>query len=206
MSLIKCPNGHFYDDDRFGVCPHCSNSGAQNFVTEAVSETFETTMIDETVTGVKTTTTEDTRTQSSVTGVKPVEDDIAKTVGFYESDMGLEPVVGWLVCVKGPHFGKDFRIVSGRNFIGRGEDMDIVIEDYSVSRKAHSVVVYEPKGNIYLLQPGTSKELCYLNDQVVLEAKQLSANDVITVGSTQLMFIPCCSDSFNWSDYKAVVE
>jgi hypothetical protein len=115
----------------------------------------------------------------------------------------LEPVVGWLVCVDGNHLGKDFRLVSGRNFIGRSTKMDVVLDgDASVSRESHAVVVYEPKGNIYLIQPGSSKELSYLNDEVVLESKIIKVNDIITVGATKLMFIPCCSDKFTWAETK----
>ena len=29
MTLVKCPNGHYYDSSRFGNnCPHCGMSGA----------------------------------------------------------------------------------------------------------------------------------------------------------------------------------
>ena len=28
MTLIKCPNGHYYDSSRFSNCPHCGMSGA----------------------------------------------------------------------------------------------------------------------------------------------------------------------------------
>ena len=24
MNLVRCNNGHFYDSDKFAVCPHCS--------------------------------------------------------------------------------------------------------------------------------------------------------------------------------------
>jgi len=148
-------------------------------------------------TEVTTTTTQNT--------VPPtvLDTDIQKTVGFYEEDMGLEPVVGWLVCIEGNLIGKDFRLTSGRNFIGRGSDMDVVLEgDPSVSRTAHAIVVYEPKENVYLIQPGASKELSYLNDSVVLESKVIAPNDVITVGATKLLFVPCCSKAFNWTDGK----
>ena len=81
--------------------------------------------------------------------------------------------------------------------------MDVVLEgDPSVSRTAHAIVVYEPKENVYLIQPGASKELSYLNDSVVLESKVIAPNDVITVGATKLLFVPCCSKVFNWTDGK----
>ena len=50
--------------------------------------------------------------------------------------------------------------------------------------------------------PGESKELCYLGGEVVLTPKELNPGDKITVGETDLMFIPCCSDTFTWDDVK----
>lgn len=196
MNLIECPNNHFYDADKFPTCPYCndvSNSGFSQTV-PGTDVTFEPTVPE---IGV-----------NSAPVVAPVvekasEEDTQKTLAYFEDDLGVQPVVGWLVCVGGSHLGKDFRLIAGRNFIGRSAKMDVCLGgDSSVSREAHAIVVYEPKGNTYLIQPGTSKELSYLNDKVVLESKVIKANDVITVGSTKLMFIPCCSDKFNWDSIK----
>ncbi len=193
MNLIECPNHHYYDADRFPTCPYCndvSNSGFSQTV-PADNTTIDPTKPGDEEEIPKTTT----NTVSDA--------DIQKTVGFFEEDLGLEPVVGWLVCIEGNNLGKDFRLVSGRNFIGRSPKMDVVLEgDSSVSRSVHAVIVYEPKENTYLIQPGNSKELSYLNNNVVLESKVIKPNDVITVGATKLLFIPCCSNKFNWSDGK----
>lgn len=56
------------------------------------------------------------------------------------------PVCGWLVCISGPRQGKDYKIKSGKNFIGRADDMDIqVLGDNKISRRNHGVVVFDPK-------------------------------------------------------------
>lgn len=196
MNLIKCNNNHYYDADKFPTCPYCSDMQSGFSQTMPANEQSDIGPT-QPETEVTTTTTQNT--------VPPtvLDTDIQKTVGFYEEDMGLEPVVGWLVCIEGNLIGKDFRLTSGRNFIGRGSDMDVVLEgDPSVSRTAHAIVVYEPKENVYLIQPGASKELSYLNDSVVLESKVIAPNDVITVGATKLLFVPCCSKVFNWTDGK----
>mgnify|MGYP002731065378 FL=1 len=196
MNLIKCNNNHYYDADKFPACHYCSDMQSGFSQTMPANEQSDIGPT-QPETEVTTTTTQNT--------VPPtvLDTDIQKTVGFYEEDMGLEPVVGWLVCIEGNLIGKDFRLTSGRNFIGRGSDMDVVLEgDPSVSRTAHAIVVYEPKENVYLIQPGASKELSYLNDSVVLESKVIAPNDVITVGATKLLFVPCCSKAFNWTDGK----
>ena len=42
-----------------------------------------------------------------------------RTVGLIRKRTGLDPVVGWLVCIAGPDKGRDYRIHSERNFLGR---------------------------------------------------------------------------------------
>ena len=109
------------------------------------------------------------------------------------------PVVGWLVCVEGINKGTDYRLHQGRNFIGRAVEMDVCIEnDNTVSRSSHAIVVYDPRSNVYLAQPGDAKELFYLNDQLVLNAVQLKAGDKLSIGNTKLMFVPLCGDHFHW--------
>ena len=111
------------------------------------------------------------------------------------------PCVGWLVAINGAHIGQDFRLKTGKNFIGRGEDMDIALtDDKSVSRSRHAILVYEPKQHLYLVQPGDSSGLVYHNDDVVLNPVQIKAFDQITVGDVNLVFIPLCSENFNWED------
>ena len=69
-----------------------------------------------------------------------------KTVGYYHKKVGIDPVVGWLLCVDGPEKGRDYRIRSGRNSIGRAENMDICISgDSSISRERHAIIAYDPK-------------------------------------------------------------
>lgn len=214
MNLVKCNNGHFYDQDRFASCPHCGGAvgGGSDNVTMPIVRNEE----DDDVTVALTQPGQvanaliapepigSSSLQAAVNiaaqdlSIDPLEDD-NKTIGFFSSAIGKEPVVGWLVCIEGEHFGEDFRLKSGRNFVGRDGSMDVVLQkDATVSREKHAIVVYEPRGNIFLIQPGDSKELCYLNDKVVLMAQELKANDRIGLGKTVLMFIPCCFAEFNW--------
>lgn len=126
-----------------------------------------------------------------------------KTVSLYQAKTGIEPVAGWLVCIQGPSFGASYTLKTGRNFIGRGSDMDVVLaQDNSVSRQRHAIVLYEPRKREFIVQPGDSRELFYLNDDVVLGPEHLKAQDVLTVGNTSLMFFPCCGENFSWDDYK----
>ena len=51
------------------------------------------------------------------------------------------PVVTWLVCIDGPSKGRDYRIHSQNNFIGRSRSMDICIEgDNTISSERSAVL------------------------------------------------------------------
>lgn len=135
----------------------------------------------------------------------PLADDKEITMSYYNQKITnpvlSEPVVGWLVCTKGNFFGRSFNLKSGRNFIGRGAQMDVSLEDEeSVSRDRHAVVVYEPMGRIFLAQAGDARELFYVNDSVVLDNVQLKPYDTISIGKVDLRFIPCCTSEFAWED------
>lgn len=201
MNLTRCENGHFYDSESFDTCPHCSNVDYDEFTKTKPSGS-------NTELGSKLTVQE---TESKSKLAKEVEmvksvsvsNGEQKTVGYYDIQMGTEPVVGWLVCIEGSYFGEDFRLKSGRNFIGRSNDMDVALcGDESVSRKKHAIILYEPKQNIFIVQPGDSKELFYLNEEVVLGAVEIKEYDVLALGETKLLFVPCCNGQFKWDDVK----
>ena len=159
------------------------NPGFQNFAGEDPKDVIET------VANATTTSTDD-----------------GKTIGFYdgalsEKDKVIDPVVGWLVCIKGDAFGSSFVLKSGKNFIGRDRKMDVALTgDKSVSRECHAIVIYDPRSRMFLVQPGTSRELFYLNDKVVLGVEAIGSHDILAIGKTELMFIPCCGESFCWED------
>jgi len=194
MNLERCENGHFYDSDLYAACPHCGAQTRNDDVTVALTQAAS----DDSVTQAQVSSSLTDAVHQATSGKAEAIDD-GVTVGYYDKTLGVEPVVGWLVCVEGNNIGADYRLKSGRNFIGRAANMDVAIDgDESVSRDRHAIVVYEPKTQVFLVQAGESKELCYLNDKVVLTADELKINDILTVGATKLMFFPCCSSSFNW--------
>ena len=183
MNLTRCANGHFYDAERFDECPHCNQTAISTVLQDDSGEKEYTKPLTEAMEAVQ-------------------EDDGAKTVGYF-GGMSNEPVVGWLVSIEGSTFGMDFKLKTGRNFIGRAPDMDVSLTgDPTISSDKHAIILYEPRGNIFLVQPGDAKELFYLNDKVVLGATEINAYDVLSLGNTRLLFIPCCSDKFTWDSVK----
>ena len=151
-----------------------------------------------------------------IEGVKA--DNNAKTIGFFamqtkETDeinkvqeplasIVQEPVAGWLVCIGGKQLGKDFKIVTGRNSVGRNSSNYIHLEnEESVSREKHAWIIYEPRKRQFYVQPGESSGLTYVNDDTVLESRQLKHGDILEFGETKFIFIPLCCDNFTWNDY-----
>ena len=116
------------------------------------------------------------------------------------SDMSrIDPVVGWLICVSGPEKGKDYRIRSENNTVGRSRDMYICISgDESISRERHTVITFDPQRNAFHLSPGEGRGLVYLNGEALLAHKQLKEYDKIMLGKTMLVFVPFCGDKFKW--------
>ena len=109
------------------------------------------------------------------------------------------PVCGWVVCVAGPRRGKDYRVMAGKNFVGRADDMDIqILGDNKISRRNHCVIVYDEKQSKTVLLPGDSNGIVYLNGEAVYAPAQLHEYDVIEMGESQFLFIPFCGEHFKW--------
>ena len=132
-----------------------------------------------------------------------------KTVGFFsmgtlgnDGEIPVDPVVGWLVCVKGKHLGESFSIFAGRNAIGRGVSNKIILsKDNKVSREKHAWVTYEPKHRLFYVQPGEGSGLIYLNGEMVMESRPLRPKDKIEIGDGLYLLVPLCNDDFSWEEY-----
>ena len=127
---------------------------------------------------------------------------VEKTQEEIEDILFLEeehPVCGWIVCIKGARRGKDYRIMAGKNFVGRADDMDIqILGDNKISRRNHGVIVFDPKKKETVLLPGDSNGIVYLNDNAVYTPEVLKIYDTIEMGESIFVFIPFCGESFMW--------
>jgi hypothetical protein len=216
MNLTRCANGHFYDEDKYSACPHCGTEARNDNATQALQRNDNITIpatqaaddqVTSKITAPKVSSLNEVVQQASAGAIGRAITEDSPTIGYFGGAIGTEPVVGWVVCIKGNHFGEDFRLKSGRNFIGRSNGMDIAITgDSSVARDRHAVIIFDPKSGVFLVQEGEAKELSYINDNLIFTAQELEANDVLTIGNTKLMFIPCCSDKFRWENAEATTE
>lgn len=218
MNLKRCNNGHFYDGDKFQICPHCMGGGIENtsatmpyrdmgggFDT-SVTESLTVPVYPDVESGPGRKAEENVSLKDAVSKAVsvPIEPkDEEKTISIYKTQIGMDPVVGWLVCIEGKDFGGSFTLKSGRNFVGRAANMDIVLHgDSSISREKHAIILYEPKRREFIAQAGEARELFYLNEEVVLNPVKLKQYDILTIGNTRLMFFPCCGENFSWDQFK----
>lgn len=198
MNLQKCENGHFYDADKFQSCPHCQDLKDDLPTQGGVAASPQVN---------SATNVPNIPNITSNAFQKPSDD--APTVGIFQRSTGngTQPVVGWLVCVKGTCMGQSYQLKEGKNFIGRSEEMDVVIRgDMAIARIRHACLIFEPRAGVFYAQPGESHELFYLNGNVVLNSEVLKAYDVITLGETDLLFVPLCGPDFSWNTYKKEAE
>ncbi len=114
--------------------------------------------------------------------------------------VGFNPVVGWLVCVEGPDRGTDYRIKNGNNFIGRSPNMDICIRnDMHISGENQAIVGYDDIDRTFFFGPDRGRNTVRVNGKMVINSVELAPYDILTVGTTKLVFIPLCGERFDWN-------
>ncbi len=114
-----------------------------------------------------------------------------------------DPVVGWLVVVGGPGLGAFRPIFEGNNTVGRAKTQRIPVDfgDEAISSEEQIYIRYDSVDRIFLLVPNMSKtNIVAVNDRKPTAAVQLAPMDLITMGRTQLCFVPFCGAEFDWAE------
>jgi hypothetical protein len=120
-----------------------------------------------------------------------------------------DPVVGWLVIVGGAGLGAFRPIYEGNNSIGRSKNQRIPIDfgDDTISAEEQAYIRYDSMDRSFLFVPNLSKtNIVAVNDQKPTGAVKLAVMDVITMGRTQLAFVPFCGEDFDWSELSDLKE
>ena len=178
MATITCKEGHTYDNSLHSRCPQCGIPGLDLNV-ESVPKY---------------------KADPQVNPVRKSRDE--KTQGIYPQELGgIDPVVGWLVCLDGSDKGKDYRLHGERNLVGRGTKMDVDLRgELSLTRETEAlIVVFEPETRKFITVPGEGGTQVMHNGKSLYAPVELSAYDLIQLGNTQLIFVPFCGDKFSWT-------
>ncbi len=196
MEMKKCPRGHYYDASIHSDCPYCSNmnGGGATLPLEGFGAAGDGMATMPLVGGE-----DDSKTMPLNMAINESDPDEGRTVALIKEDKGIDPVVGWLVCVEGKEKGRDYKIHSDNNFIGRSDRMDICIRgDETISRENHAIVSFDTQDNVFYFSPGDGRAIVRLNDKAVFQTVVLKAHDRITIGKTVCEFMPFCDEMFVW--------
>lgn len=221
MAVVKCINSHYYDDEKYSECPHCARmaeSGAGESVPAALEAqkvgNYAEEYIRKNLAGapgavgvgqddvcakpaIMSQGQEFVDEAAGMSGSKATEEDMEKTVSIYEKRRISRCTAGWLVCVNGADYGRDFPLYAGFNRMGRNPDNDIILTDIHVSGEEHCSVIYEEKKNIFYILPKAGS-LTYLGEEMADCAKEIKGGQVITVGETQLELVVFCIGDKRW--------
>jgi hypothetical protein len=212
MDMRLCPNNHYYDQSVHKECPYCNGGSGEAAGIGVTIPANPPGEIGKTAPAFQPGEIGKTApigvTAPVGGGTMPIGFQNAggaskegKTEIVDRDKIGLSPVVGWLVCIEGVDKGRDYRIHTGNNFIGRAPNMDIAIRnDNAVSSNKHAIISYDMRGRAYYFAQGDGVNIVYLNGKPVLSMVQLNAYDKIEIGRTTLLFVPLCGEEFNWVD------
>ena len=195
--MIRCPEGHFFDPAKHNSCPWCAlppDPGLEQ-KTRPVAVNLPPPL-------PASMPAAGPPPLPNAVPAPPAQPRGEKTVRLsIEPRQGVEPVVGWLVCTRGPDRGRDFRLHGEKNYIGRSPTMDVVIpNDNTVSRDKHGIVVYDPRKRAFWALPGEASGLVYLNDDVIYTPTQMKPGDALELGQTRLVLVPFCDEKFSWDE------
>lgn len=217
MELKKCAKGHYYDASIHAECPRCkAENGEQshtmpfNDITPVApltpdADDGKTLPLNFDIDGGGTLGPEGDSVTRPLTGnpahyINGPGKDERRTMAKVQYDLNMDPVVGWLVAVSGPEKGRDYRIHSDNNYIGRADSMDVCIRaDDAISRERHAIISYDTRERLFYFAPGSGRSIIRVNGKAVLTMVELQAYDEIEIGMTKLLFIPLCGEKFEWS-------
>ncbi len=198
MRMVTCNNGHYYDQEKNATCPYCANNGGIDVQTKQT--VFQGGGADEEKTALYSSASNN---DDEKTVYNPSSSNVSNEPAENSQDPS-QPILlaGWLAIISEKGRGTSYTLTFGMNTIGRAEKNHISIQngDSSISREKHALIIYDYTNNIFFIKHGDGQFLSYVNGEVLLDTRQLKANDKIKVGSTELIFIPLCSDDFNWED------
>lgn len=123
-----------------------------------------------------------------------------KSENAQPKDHQIVPLVGWLVVVDGPGRGTGIPFGAGMNAIGRGADNAVVLDfgDEEIADDPHAFIVYDEENRSFHITHAGQNSVVRLDDQPLLEAKQIDTGAELRIGQTTLRFTAFCGPGFDW--------
>ena len=210
IKMVRCPNGHYYNAALHESCPECSQEVGR---TEAVSDSVigRTEIVGGNTVGKTEVVTPPVPDYGMTVAVDDAEYEEAiarmeKTAQQLVPEADAGPAapaglpVGWLVCVSGPDKGRDFRLYSGYNHIGRTAGDIVLPGDDQLAPQSHAIVTYIPEEAKCYIGPSFTRSFVRADGKIVPASVELSSYDEIEIGSTKLCFVALCGSAFSWEN------
>ncbi len=218
MEMKQCSSGrHYYDASIYSECPYCKADAS------GMSENFTRPLFDGNGDGAAMAMNNGdsfaggaggfqnaNRTVPLVGDAFPQFEEMqenssqmgqgSRTVAVIKEELGMDPVVGWLVCRKGPDKGKDFRLHSDYNYIGRSERMDVCVHDDTISKENHAVVGFDTRDEVFYFGPAGGRGIVRVNGKALLNTVEIKIYDRLEIGRSEFIFVPLCGEKFSWKD------
>lgn len=209
QKIISCSKGHYYDANRYADCPYCSSGSFSPTIdpfAESAAGSQGSGEIDRTI------ETGGEGSFENYGNFGPTE--MPKSMGRAAESMSKTqfvdsstptgapvPVVGWLTAVEGPCRGTDYRLHTGYNYIGR-ESGDVCIRgDNTISAQKDANITYVPQTKKFYIAHEQGKNVLLVNNMPVIGGgMEVNNYDIITIGTTKLVFVALCGEKFSWGD------
>ena len=214
MADKRCDNGHFIDE-AWDICPYCPQDASEPEIPVVRPRMVEAPrpapppppqrqpptapMSSVADAGEASLPPRRATAPGPVAAPEPPHPVMERTVAAAQINMQKRYVVGWLVGLNGSTRGESFAVRMGRNIIGRDRRSDIVVNDDQASSH-HADLVFRPEEKRYILMDHNSTNGTYVNDAEIEPRRDLSARDIIRIGSHRFVFAPLCEDGFHWDD------
>jgi hypothetical protein len=178
MSLVICENGHYYDNAQYAACPHCANP-----VNDDVTVPLDAPVVDA------------ARGQNWDDSATVALDDLVPQ----EELPPAEKVAGWLVCVKGPERGRDYRLYVGFNRIGHGIDCEVAVRPGDGGEAPGCAVVYEDRKNNFFAVPRPDMSATVDGEELSAPVP-LETGAIISAGDSEFEFVAFCRGGRKWTE------
>lgn len=119
---------------------------------------------------------------------------------------GFDPVVGWLVVVKGPGIGNSITLGAGMNTLGRDENENICIGfgDKLISGSDHLRIIYDDANRAFFLAPGSGRNISRVNGQIIAQTMPMENYALIELSKkTHVRFVAFCNEQYDWAELVA---
>ena len=119
----------------------------------------------------------------------------AATVFVGEQGEESPRLAGWLVCTEGSLSGRDFRVSSGKNTLGRHPGATVLLSDTSVS--GSHAVLWLDAGRATLVDNNSSNGIL-VNGERVYGPTVLALHDRVRLGLLTLLWVPFDPPAGTW--------